>query len=271
MSRKRTGAVLALTLATAAVVAPTSVYAANRFTDVPADRELQAAVDYMATTGITIGCDPAKPELYCPDDKLSRRQMALFLYRMSGNSPTGPNVNAKTLNGQTLDQLRASMVGAAGTGAQGPAGPVGPQGPQGVTGTQGPKGDDGVDGVDGANGTPSAFQSATDTQTGAKAVPGASTEVISVEDLPAGTYSVNAKMVVVGAQSSYTMTCKVGGDETTVESQNNDSESLSLVDLVTVAEGGDIVVTCSTVGNSGTVRNRSLTAVAVTPTAAPVS
>ena len=61
MNRKRTGTVLALTLATTAVVAPTSVYAAGRFSDVPDDRELQEAVDYMAKTGITIGCDPARP------------------------------------------------------------------------------------------------------------------------------------------------------------------------------------------------------------------
>ncbi|HKZ55640.1 MAG TPA: S-layer homology domain-containing protein [Anaerolineales bacterium] len=48
------------------------------FEDVPADRWGAAWVEQLAVEGITAGC---KPRLFCPDDHVTRSQLALFLVR----------------------------------------------------------------------------------------------------------------------------------------------------------------------------------------------
>lgn len=51
------------------------------FSDVPNDSNIAAAVEWMKARGITNGCGDGK---YCPDDSVTRAQMALFLYRFGG-------------------------------------------------------------------------------------------------------------------------------------------------------------------------------------------
>ena len=60
-------------------------------------------VHYMAETGITAGCGDGSN--YCPDDAVTRAQMATFLHRMSGNGSIPPNVDAATLDGATVADL----------------------------------------------------------------------------------------------------------------------------------------------------------------------
>lgn len=50
------------------------------FTDVPAETELATAAANLYAAGITQGCHGSRP-LFCPDDSLTRAQMATFLYR----------------------------------------------------------------------------------------------------------------------------------------------------------------------------------------------
>ncbi len=44
-------------------------------------------INLIARQGITVGCDPATPTLYCPDGEVTRAQMAAFLVRAMGSTP----------------------------------------------------------------------------------------------------------------------------------------------------------------------------------------
>ena len=68
-----------------AVLAPVAVYAAGgTFTD--DDTSIfEAHIEWMATTGITSGCNPPTNDHYCPDDAVTRGQMAAFMHRLADN------------------------------------------------------------------------------------------------------------------------------------------------------------------------------------------
>jgi hypothetical protein len=51
------------------------------FTDVPTDAQFFREVEALAQSGITSGCTPT---LFCPDQPVTRRQMAAFLSRAPG-------------------------------------------------------------------------------------------------------------------------------------------------------------------------------------------
>ncbi len=55
------------------------------FSDVPADSSIYAATAWLKSQGISNGCGDGK---FCPDDNVTRGQMALFLYRMAGGAST---------------------------------------------------------------------------------------------------------------------------------------------------------------------------------------
>ena len=94
---------------TAVVVAPAAAYA---FNDVPSDSPHKDGIAYVDSANITHGCD--NNGNYCPDNPVTRGQMATFLYRASGNDPaTAPSVNAAKVGGKTAAELQ---------GAQGPPG-----------------------------------------------------------------------------------------------------------------------------------------------------
>jgi hypothetical protein len=56
-------------------------YCAPRFADVPTTHLFYAAINSIATAGITAGCAVGPPPLYCPDGNITRDQMAFFLLR----------------------------------------------------------------------------------------------------------------------------------------------------------------------------------------------
>jgi uncharacterized repeat protein (TIGR01451 family) len=58
------------------------------FNDVPIDHWAAAWIEQLASDGITGGCS-ASPPLYCPDNPVTRAQMAVFLVR-AFNIPVGP-------------------------------------------------------------------------------------------------------------------------------------------------------------------------------------
>lgn len=45
-----------------------------------------ADIDRLATAGITGGCDPPTNDRFCPDEPVTRKQIAAFLHRAFGNS-----------------------------------------------------------------------------------------------------------------------------------------------------------------------------------------
>lgn len=63
---------------------PTAVVAAGgTFTDDEAS-VFEADIEWLAATGVTFGCNPPTNDNFCPDDGVSRGQMAAFLHRYDG-------------------------------------------------------------------------------------------------------------------------------------------------------------------------------------------
>ncbi len=60
---------------------PPTPPAAIEFDDVPADHLFHTEITWLATQGITRGCNPPENTLFCPDDDVTRGQMAAFLNR----------------------------------------------------------------------------------------------------------------------------------------------------------------------------------------------
>jgi hypothetical protein len=110
------------------------VCSGNMFTDVN-DAEMPSVfcgfIEEFALRGITTGCqadNPGTPEneaMYCPDNTVTRAQMAVFVTKALDLVPEGP---------------------------QGPQGPQGPKGDTGATGPQGPAGATGATGPQGPQG-----------------------------------------------------------------------------------------------------------------------
>lgn len=65
---------------------PGIVVAAHRFTDVPTTNTFHANIDNLRDAGITTGCSPTT---YCPNDPVTRGQMAAFLNRGLGRAGMG--------------------------------------------------------------------------------------------------------------------------------------------------------------------------------------
>lgn len=78
------------------------------FSDVPNDSNIAAAVEWMKARGITNGCGDGK---YCPNDPVTREQIALFLYRM-GSTPlsTGSTGATDTTESQAIAFVKKNYL-----------------------------------------------------------------------------------------------------------------------------------------------------------------
>lgn len=56
----------------------------HRFTDVPTGHVFHDDISWLADQGITRGCNPPANTEFCPDDPVTRGQMAAFMRRFSG-------------------------------------------------------------------------------------------------------------------------------------------------------------------------------------------
>lgn len=61
-------------------VAPVA-FASHRFIDVPDSNIFHNDIDWMTYEGLTVGCNPPKYSRFCPDDYVTRGQMAVFFAR----------------------------------------------------------------------------------------------------------------------------------------------------------------------------------------------
>ena len=94
--RSRSRRLILLVAIVAALAVPTAALAAH-FVDVGANDTHAPGIEYLADTGITLGC-ATNPDRFCPNDELTRAQMGSFLFRASGNDPnTPPSVNAASI------------------------------------------------------------------------------------------------------------------------------------------------------------------------------
>lgn len=93
--RPRLRRLVTILAAVAVLSLPIAAFATHVFDDVDDDSVHAPGIEYVDATGITAGCDANN---YCPNDELTRAQMATFLLRSSGNDPaTPPSVNAASI------------------------------------------------------------------------------------------------------------------------------------------------------------------------------
>lgn len=79
--RRRTRTLVAMAVLALAIAVPGAVLANHQFSDVPNSNTFHASIAKIKTAGITGGCSTTK---YCPNDAVTRGQMAAFLQRASG-------------------------------------------------------------------------------------------------------------------------------------------------------------------------------------------
>lgn len=68
---------------------PATLYASHQFNDVPNSQTFHEAITWMADNGITQGCNPPANTNYCPDNPVTRGQMAGFMKRFYDNLVAG--------------------------------------------------------------------------------------------------------------------------------------------------------------------------------------
>jgi hypothetical protein len=72
------------------------VLAIHQFTDVPTGSSIHDDVEAIANAGVTTGCTATT---YCPNDPVTRGQMAQFMNRLGALSGQDPSVNADRVDG----------------------------------------------------------------------------------------------------------------------------------------------------------------------------
>lgn len=83
---------------TAVMVIPLAVVATDVFDDVPDSNVHHDDITWLKEAGVTIGCNPPANDQYCPDDSVTRAQMASFMRRLAENQV----VDAASVRGVTL-------------------------------------------------------------------------------------------------------------------------------------------------------------------------
>jgi hypothetical protein len=95
--------VLAASLVVAVTLIGTAAaVAAHDFTDVPTANVFHNDISWLADYGITKGCNPPANDRFCPDDPVTRAQMAAFMHRFG-------DIQIETTI--AIDQLGFSPVG----------------------------------------------------------------------------------------------------------------------------------------------------------------
>jgi hypothetical protein len=83
-------------MTTVLVSVPAAVWASHQFTDVPNSHLFHTGISWMKDNNITVGCNPPANTQFCPDDNVTRGQMATFMKRLAENNV----VDAATLDGK---------------------------------------------------------------------------------------------------------------------------------------------------------------------------
>lgn len=91
------------------LLVPAAVFASHQFNDVPDSHTFHNAIDWMKDNNITVGCNPPANTNYCPEDNVSRGQMAAFMKRLAENQV----VDAATLDGQDSVAYQSPVSGVA--------------------------------------------------------------------------------------------------------------------------------------------------------------
>jgi hypothetical protein len=74
-----------IAVVTALLVAPLTALATHSFTDVSDSNTFHDDIAWLKDSGVTKGCNPPDNTEYCPDDNVTRGQMAAFMHRNTTN------------------------------------------------------------------------------------------------------------------------------------------------------------------------------------------
>ncbi len=101
--RKAGHVLLACTVVAALlVVGPATALAATDFVDVPSGHTFEADITWLSDQGITRGCNPPANDRFCPDQSVTRGQMAAFLVRALSLTASG-SYNFSDDNGSVFE------------------------------------------------------------------------------------------------------------------------------------------------------------------------
>jgi hypothetical protein len=92
-------------LGAALIVAVPAAWASDLFADVPDSEPFHNQIGAVALAGITTGCNPGPPRLYCPEDNVTRKAMAAFMHRGFGR------VGFVTAEGATVTDTEQTLFG----------------------------------------------------------------------------------------------------------------------------------------------------------------
>lgn len=80
---------------------PVGAYASHRFNDVPSTHTFHNEIAWLAEVGVTAGCNPPANTEFCPEDGVTRGQMAAFMQRFYNNlvpDPAGIGFTSRSAN-----------------------------------------------------------------------------------------------------------------------------------------------------------------------------
>jgi hypothetical protein len=98
MAKQRRRWTLLLTVVVTLLISvPAAVWAGHQFTDVPNNHLFHTGISWMKDNGITVGCNPPTNNRYCPEDNVTRGEMATFMKRLAENQV----VDAAELEGRS--------------------------------------------------------------------------------------------------------------------------------------------------------------------------
>lgn len=90
ITRRHLIILIGLLLATVVLV-PGVAWASHQFSDVPDSDWAHDDIAWLSDNGLTYGCEDGS--VFCPDDPVTRRQLAVFLHRLSGD--TGQTIDGR--------------------------------------------------------------------------------------------------------------------------------------------------------------------------------
>lgn len=84
--------------------------AAGRFTDVDDTSIFKAGIQWMADSGITKGCNPRSNGKFCPQNTVTREQMAAFMRRLAEAKVVKADTAATAGDSDKLDGVHADDI-----------------------------------------------------------------------------------------------------------------------------------------------------------------
>jgi hypothetical protein len=91
-------------------------YATGRYSDLFIDDDasiFESDIDRLGTAGTTKGCNPPTNDMFCPDDYITRAQMAAFLVRALGYT-TGRDSDLFIDDDASIFEREIDLLGTAG-------------------------------------------------------------------------------------------------------------------------------------------------------------